>query len=280
MYGNADFLSSLGAEPEHGKKRQKPIPSTRGTVNFDLGDESSMVKLFGSFLKRNAGRVAITLGVGALVSAAMVNAAFLQSSKHPAPLFVQHKKPDVSKSDTAAIPKPREIILSKDDRPVVADPIIIEVQKHLAARGYYNSKIDGVMGARTSAAIGVYQRAFDIPVTNAANRALVEHIRLSAPDKEYHAKARERVAAAAAKRQADNATAVSTQTADLVITDPEHIKQVQQALSRLGFNLVADGVVGSNTNNAVVEFKKRQGLSPDERITLALFNKLIKLKKL
>ena len=290
MYGNADFLSGLGAEPVRGQKRLDQSPTSE-IIHQDPFHEASKTTSFGSFLKRYTKELMVTLSVAALVGTAMVNAVFLQTSKHPAPLFVKQDKPEITQKSTAAVPKPRAVVLAQEEaasiatpkqgRESVADPIVKEVQRHLVARGYYNSTVDGVMGARTKAAIGVYQRAFDIPVTNEASRALLEHIRLSIPDKEYHAKARERVSKTKAQAELRGShSAGSEPSKDLIITDPEHIKQVQKALKRLGYNLVADGVAGRNTNHAIVEFKKQQGLLPDKDITLALVNELIKLKKL
>lgn len=280
MSGSADFLAGLGAAPESSKKKKAVTPDKNKKTAYDLLDDSSLATPIAVFLRRYMRELTIASGVSALVGTVIVNAVFLQTGKHPAPLFVEHETIEISRQATAAIPKPREIILTKGDRPSAVNPIVVEMQRHLSARGYYNSEIDGLMGARTRAAIGLYQRAFGIAVTNEASRGLLEHIRLSIPDRDYHAKARQRVADATSKAEKLAVTPATAEPSDIIINDPERIKQVQQALSRLGFNLVADGVAGSNTNLAITEFKKQQGLVPDERITLALFNELIKLKKL
>ncbi|MEP3264895.1 MAG: peptidoglycan-binding protein [Hyphomicrobiales bacterium] len=239
----------------------------------------------GPFIKGKARELSITFGVCALVGTAMINAVFLQTSKHPAPLFKQQEARVISSDVSNTITKPNEINLTGAEyapvaNPLAANPLVVEIQRHLAARGYYNSEFDGLMGARTKAAIGVYQRAFDITVTNEASRSLLEHIRLSIPDKKYHAKARQRVAEATVDLESIGLRTTTIGPSDLTISDPKRIKEVQQALTRIGFNLAADGVAGRNTKLAIVEFKKRRGLKPDERITLALFNELMKLKKL
>lgn len=285
MYGNADFLSGLGAEPTKGKTAKKTKSTTQAKGSHNQPYDSSLMTAIGPFIKGNARELSITFGVCALVGTAMINAVFLQTSKHPAPLFKQQEARAISSDVTATITKPNEINLTRSEytpvaNPLAANPLVVEIQRHLAARGYYNSEFDGLMGARTKAAIGVYQRAFDIAVTNEANRSLLEHIRLSIPDKVYHAKARQRVAEATVDVKSIGLRTATIEPSDLTITDPERIKEVQQALARVGFNLAADGVAGRNTKLAIVEFKKRRGLKPDERITLALFNELMKLKKL
>ena len=285
MYGSADFLSGLGAEPAKGKTVKKTKSTNQKKGNYDQLYDSSWMTSIGSFIKGNARELSITFGVCALVGTAVINAVFLQTSKHPAPLFKQHEARAIASDVTTTTTKPNEINLARPEytpvaNPHAANPLVIEIQRHLAARGYYNSEFDGLMGARTKAAIGVYQRSFDIAVTNEASRSLLEHIRLSIPDKEYHAKARQRVAEAKVDVESIGLRTTTIEPSDLTITDPERIKEVQQALSRVGFNLAADGVAGRNTKLAIIEFKKQRGLKPDERITLALFNELIKLKKL
>lgn len=281
MARSADFLAGLGAEPERGNRneRQRKAGKPAGKAgSFDDMAERVEISLFQRVLKRYFRELAATGGFAVLLGAAIVNAVFLQAGKHPAPLFAGDA---VSRTVTAAIPKPREILLDKGDSLVEADPLVSEIQRHLAARGYYNSEIDGLMGARTRAAIGVYQRAFGEIVTNEASRQLLEHIRLSNPDRDYHAKARQRVAEAEEKAVRGNeANPVTVRASIDVIGDPERIKQIQRALSKLGYNLTDDGIIGPNTRQAIVEFKKKRGLEVDDTITLTLFNELIKLKQL
>jgi len=280
MSQSADFLAGLGAEPERAKPQKKIQMAEKSKVSMDPEHDFSLTDALLSLAKRYSRELVVASGVMALVGTALVNAIYLQESKHPAPLFAGGETDQISPVTTAAIPKPREIFLEKSDRPPAADPLVAEIQRHLTARGYYNAEIDGLMGARTRAAIGLYQRSVSATVTNEASRALLEHIRLSVPDKEYHAKARERVAEA--EKKAEAAAGIQSANADVdhVINDPLRIKQVQQALSRLGYDLVADGVVGRNTRLAIAEFKEQHGLKGEDLVTLALYNELIKLKKL
>ncbi len=55
--------------------------------------------------------------------------------------------------------------------------------------------------------------------------------------------------------------AVAEQTSGAGIQSPEHVRDVQQALSQKGFNPgEIDGVWGNRTISAVREFQKQQGL--------------------
>lgn len=64
----------------------------------------------------------------------------------------------------------------------------------------------------------------------------------------------------------------------LLLTQPlmqgEDIRQVQQALVKAGINLKDDGIFGENTQNAVVQFQKREGLIPDGIVGSATLTEL------
>lgn len=278
MAGSADFLAGLGAEPETRQRRSRTRQKVKQEPVMYDAERAGALSVVMPLVQKNMREIIIASGFVLLIGAAGINAVFLQTGKHPAPLFAGE---GVGETITAAIPKPREIILDQTTPEKRPDPVVLEIQRHLYVRGYYDAEIDGLMGARTSAAIGLYQRAFGELVTNEASQTLLEHIRLSKPDAAYHAAARERVAKAA--RESEEKT-VAAQTTDIiadVIDDPERIKQVQRALSKLGFgNLVADGVAGRNTRKAVARFKEKHGLQPTGSITTSLFNELIKLKQL
>ncbi len=64
---------------------------------------------------------------------------------------------------------PDENGLTKDDR--------IAIQRGLAARGYDIGTIDGVIGAKTEAAIGDFQQRQGLPATGIANAELLALMR-------------------------------------------------------------------------------------------------------
>lgn len=279
MARNKDFLADIGAERSPQKKRvhkapKKPAPVKAGakTAAFRWGGFNSFYLRMRQFTPQ----IGLSCLIAVLVGVAGINALFLQSGKHPAPLFVSAIH---DRAQTASIETANEIVLDRSERQVRRDLIVQELQRHLKVRGYYDSNVDGVIGARTRAAIGLYQRTFGEPVTNDASRALLEHIRLSTPEPSYHADARRRVATREEKKIAALPDTVTAQGD--IIDDSERIKQVQRALVQLGFKAVtADGLVGPITREAVKKFKQQRGLRADGAITTVLFNELVKLKLL
>ena len=280
MTKNKDFLADLGAEPQRGARQTKQAILPEGDV-YDEGQSIAglVASKVATFAFANRRQLVICLSVATLVGAASINTLFLQEGKHPAPIF------GVSSHQVASLEyspsQTSEIKLEQAGDQNLADPVVREIQAHLAARGYYDSEIDGLIGARTRAAIGLYQRANNEPVTNEPTKQLLEHIRLSRPDEGYHVAARQKIA------DENEAAGIASSTPSIikaksdVIRDPAKIKQIQEALASLGYNdVTADGVVGPITREAVLNFKKKHGLNGDGTITTALLNELSKLTEL
>lgn len=82
-------------------------------------------------------RPPVLVGGGFLVltGAILANALFLQSDRHPAPLF------ETRSAETQA------------------DPLVRALQGSLKKAGYYSGPIDGLIGPQTRAAIGAFERA-------------------------------------------------------------------------------------------------------------------------
>ncbi len=265
MWSKHDKLAKLGAEPEMAKvNKKRPVKIKNST--------SSKKDALIDFLNKRKQPLVVSALVLFSIGPIIVNALFLQTVKHPSPLFMP--QPD-AKAITAAIPQPREIVLGKDVQKPVSNPLVRDIQRHLLARGYYNTEIDGVMGVRTRAAIGLYQRAFGEVITHDASHSLLQHIRLSNPDPDYHAKVRNRIA------EQDKVVVVkNTLNKNRDLTNAENIKKVQRALSQLGYDLEDDGIAGANTKNAIIDFQKKHGLKVDGDLTLVLLNELKKLQLL
>jgi len=280
MNKNRDFLADLGAEPQRGVHLERQ-PAAPQADQYDEGSSYLQILLasLAKFALSHQRQLAVGISIFTLVGAASINTLFLQEGKHPAPIFGTSNQ-NVA-SETSLPSQTSEIVLEQTADADLADPVVREIQAHLAARGYYDSDIDGLIGARTRVAIGLYQRANNEPVTNEPSRQLLEHIRLSRPDESYHAAARQKIA------DQNEASGVASSIPNIikakaeVISDPVKIKQIQEALARIGYNdVTADGVVGPITREAVLNFKKKHGLDADGTITTALLNELSKLTEL
>lgn len=279
MDDTADFLSGIGAEPKRRtkratKQRREPLVDKPRVTLPDIDWQG--------FVKRNARQIALSTTIAVVVGAVSVNAVFLQDNRHPSPLFAHSFDLDegVSLTTTAAIPTPssREIVLNSEGAPV-ADPLILEIQSHLAERGYYDAAVDGVIGSRTRKAIATYQAAFAQNVDEVPSNALLQHIKLSSADPVFHELARSRIEKAQEiKDPAANSTTIIKNTNDLVFEDRETIVEVQQALTALGIDaLKADGVIGPRTREAVRVFERQRNLPVTGHITTSVLSELGRL---
>jgi len=133
------------------------------------------------------------------------------------------------------------------------DPLVREIQTELQRLGFYNGLADGMVGARTRAAVAAYQRANDLSATGEASHQLRDHILF----------ARQLAAAA-------------TYTASVALPAPsEDVRRVQIALSALGFDAgPADGMLGDKTREAIRAFETYRGLDKTGAVNARLAREL------
>ena len=101
-------------------------------------------------------RDSMAAGVAAFAAIAiLVNALFMQSGPHPAPIFANKPLPVVAPSTgpAAALAPQRK---AADLRVEVTRPrsdMVAEIQRELLRRGFYDGTADGVYGPKTDTAI-------------------------------------------------------------------------------------------------------------------------------
>jgi peptidoglycan hydrolase-like protein with peptidoglycan-binding domain len=132
------------------------------------------------------------LFVMALTAAAIVsNGLFLQTSRHPDPLFMTRPASALPLQAAAPVPLPRARIEAPDSvpplprqPPAAAEPapspdagIVASVQRALSAKGLYRGAVDGIAGSRTRAAISAFEKARGLSVTGAATSELLDRIK-------------------------------------------------------------------------------------------------------
>lgn len=204
----------------------------------------------------------------AAVLAIAGNALFLQAGRHPAPLMPtrteapmeapatgQAALPRPSPSGDVALPRPMPEMVPAEQGaalPPVDRELVRDIQQALSERGLYAGDIDGLYGPQTMRAIRDYQRRAGLAATGAPSSDLLARIRLgaglAAPTLTTGSTARP-AAAPAAQRQATGGASAGIVTA------------VQMVLSDLGYgHLDADGMVGSETRNAIRRFELDRGL--------------------
>lgn len=137
------------------------------------------------------------LVMGLTAVAIVSNAMFMQSARHPDPLFMTRPAPAVASQPLTSVPIPRprvepaaapvhvaaappaEAIIG-DESPVSDKPTVAAIQRALLSRGIYKDAVDGRMGSRTRTAILAYQKAEGLKPTGLPSTALLEHLRTAA----------------------------------------------------------------------------------------------------
>jgi peptidoglycan hydrolase-like protein with peptidoglycan-binding domain len=131
----------------------------------------------------------------AVACAILINALFLQSGPHPAPIFNSAPIPvaAIATNDVVVggVPRSREPAPAKSEPVAVkSDPIKVEtpaptrpvadvisdIQRELARRGFYDGPIDGVHGAKTGSAIREFEQAAGLKASAEPNAALLKAI--------------------------------------------------------------------------------------------------------
>jgi hypothetical protein len=143
-----------------------------------------MMTMAGSQLFRVPARAALAglkrppvlagLGLAALSAAIIVNALFLQSSRHPSPHFPSH----AAAGQMAAVHPAETAPVTEAAAPAApADPGVLAVQQALSRAAYGPLQVDGVMGGQTREAIAAFQRDHDLPATGEITDSLIVELR-------------------------------------------------------------------------------------------------------
>lgn len=189
-------------------------------------------------------RPPVLVGSGfALVAVAIVaNALLLQSAPHPAPFFTTRK-----------VESPR----------AAPDPLVRALQSALSQAGYYTGAVDGVAGPQTTSAISAFERDSGRLVIGQAHADLLAALR-----------SHRTAAATPAAPVPPAAPARPAASAAVVSADPK-IAAVQDALAKAAYGpLVADGVLGGQTRDAIERFQRDHGLPPTGEISDTLILEL------
>lgn len=223
-------------------------------------DESLLNWLSGKIIA-NPGQSGGFLLIAVVATAIISNAAFMQTTRHPDPLFATRQSavetaPVVEPAQEAtAIPlpvprsrtevrlphAPQPLPVAVSTKPAGQGNLIADTQQALAAAKLYTGTVDGVMGPQTKAAISAFEKKIGLIPTGQPSERLLSQIRKGLP-------------------RADLADPVSTGS----IEDPEtreRTKRVQAALNEIGYGPVeVDGRGGGKTANAIRRFELDNGL--------------------
>lgn len=202
------------------------------------------------------------------VAFVLANALFLQPVPHPAPLFGEEPrqapapaKPVAAKKSVPAAPAPVAIITPvpqpRPDTAVVRgrSDLVLDIQRELANRGYYDGTVDGVPGPRTSQAIRDFEQAQGMKQTGEPSDALLANI----------FKARSR------KKEPTGSVTPETRPSTRVLA-------VQRVLARLGYGPVKlTGLADPATRAAIEQFERDRGVAKSGEINDRLVAELAKV---
>jgi peptidoglycan hydrolase-like protein with peptidoglycan-binding domain len=169
------------------------------------------------------------------VIAIVINALFMQSGPHPAPIFA-NRAPAPPAAQLKAPAGNARVEPSPNAR---ARPnVIADIQRELARRGFYDGAADGVYGPKTDAAIRDFERAAGLRASAEPNDALLAAI------------SRSKVKAEAASPTRNDPIAA------LLAANPR-VLAVQRALTDFGYGpLKPTGVYDPDTRAAVERFER------------------------
>ena len=147
---------------------------------------------------RVADLMAGAVAAGAIL-VVVLNATALQGARHPAPLFVKPQAANVPapvvKRAAPVIPSaplldPSPLVVPvPQPRPAAAPSrsrtdLVLDVQRELAARGFYDGAVDGALSPRTTQAIREFEQTQGVRVAGEANEVVLAQIRRAAPKSE------------------------------------------------------------------------------------------------
>ena len=132
---------------------------------------------------------------------------------------------------------------------------VMNLQKLLADRGFYNGAVDGVMGNQTRAAIVSAQRTYNLTADGIAGSQT-----LAALESDGNKGV---VTSTSSSTNTSTSTSTSTNTSTSTVKSAE-VASLQELLKKRGFyNGAADGLMGPQTRLAIVEAQKNYRLATD-----------------
>ena len=161
--------------------------------------------------------------------------------------------PEAQPVDTAAPASPPKV-------PPAGDPVIAEVQGILADLNIYQGDVDGLTGPQTRTAIEAYRKIVGLTVSTDIDDQLLTQLG-----------ARNRIADNVVPLPEGSPGTDLIETSSAPARDDAVVKRIQAGLRAFGNDgIEIDGVVGSRTKSAIIEFQSLFGLpetgNPDEDV--------------
>jgi peptidoglycan hydrolase-like protein with peptidoglycan-binding domain len=210
------------------------------------------------------------------VVAISINALFLQTGPHPAPMFA-NKPPHVAPAgaNDRAITLPRARPAGRENTIVEATAstrpradIVADIQRELARRGFYEGNADGVYGPKTDAAIRDFEQVAGFKTTAEPSESLLRAITQS----------RTIVAPTTLAPVPPTNTTRPPDPIGEMIAPSKRVTAVQRVLSEFGYGQIApNGVLDHETEVAIEQFERQRKLPVTGQITPRLLRELAAL---
>jgi peptidoglycan hydrolase-like protein with peptidoglycan-binding domain len=210
----------------------------------------------GAAISRHPREFVALLMTTAAVFAIFANALFLQSGPHPAPIFATRPpqapaQPVVAARPRAAEPIQQAAVTAPVETTVQAPvqaparnrvQLIVEIQRELTRRGFYDGIADGVWGAKTDAGTRDFLQSAGLRINPDVSEDLLRAIQ-------------------GAKAKTTNAAAISAPTRNDPIADliapSKRILAIQRALSEFGYGQIKPtGAHDPETRAAIEKFER------------------------
>jgi hypothetical protein len=233
-----------------------------------LPDDDSVFGQAADWLLANPVRSGAILVVILTAIAIVANAVFFQDGRHPSPLFTTRPeavpaKP-VAVTNSVPLPKTRDDAVEPElvrSEPVTiprGDPIgetvnsdvVMDVQQALAARGMYDGKVDGKLGAKTRASVAAYETKYGLLETGVPSESLLAHLQRTA--------------------------ALRAQPAPAQDTRDKQLVNVQSALNSIGYGPIqVTGRMDPETADSIRRFELENGMPITGEASTNFIRKLV-----
>ena len=230
-----------------------------GIDEDDPGTRRGVAAVILNWAKRRPTDTAATLLAAATVLTIAINALFLQSGPHPAPIFANKPPPAPTASSPAVtmLPRVRPSEVPVETRPR-SDAVIAEIQRELARRGFYDGAPDGVYGPRTDSAIRDFEQAAGLRPSAEPNDVLLQAI--------VRSSVKAKPAAAAPSRPDPIAE---------LLAPNRRVVAVQRALTDFGYGQIKpSGIINPETKAAIERFERERKLPVTGQISERLTREL------
>lgn len=227
-------------------------------------------------IARNPTLVGSTTAFLVALSFVSANALWYQPHAHSGAFFATRSFPEAARfapdetGTTIIIERPGE----EPSKPA-GDPKVELVQGILKDLKFYNGEVDGLAGPNTRKAIEAYQSRMGMTVSGLIDAQLLDQLGAGSQTAAIRPSPAPRDAAAPARRDAIADAMDETPALPAGRTPDERIVRIQAGLKAFGNEAIEiDGVMGSRTKTAILEFQSLFGLTETGEADEAVYAKM------